>query len=108
MISHGFWPGGDWPVGGRVSEAVFYAYAIPEPEGFRTAKLSPPQARYDATLGEFVLPYEAVRTADDPDASADRVHGEQLSGRRRARPLGRRGAAPRRRGCSAGQGALGT
>jgi hypothetical protein len=69
VISHGFWPGGDWPVGGRVSEAVFYAYAIPEPAGFRSAKLSPPQARYAENLGEFVLPYEAVRSADDPEAA---------------------------------------
>jgi hypothetical protein len=68
VISHGFWPGGDWPTSGRVEEAVFYSYALPEPEGFRAAEVAPPQARYDATLGEFVLPYEAVRTAADPDA----------------------------------------
>jgi hypothetical protein len=68
VISHGFWPGGDWPVGGRVGEAVFYAYALPEPPGFRDAVVKPPPAHYSATLGEFLLPYEAVRTAPDPDA----------------------------------------
>jgi hypothetical protein len=47
---------------------VFYSYAYPEPPGFKEAPVSPPEARYDAGLGEFVLPYEAVRRASDPDA----------------------------------------
>ena len=68
VISHGFWPGGDWPVGGRVDEAVFYAYAVPQPPGFAEAKLSPPQATFSEKLGEFVLPYAVVRAASDPDA----------------------------------------
>jgi hypothetical protein len=67
VISHGFWPGGDWLDKSRVPEAVFYAYALPEPDGFKSAKVSPTRAKYVAELGEFVLPYEAVRTADDPD-----------------------------------------
>lgn len=67
VISHGFWPGGDWPIGGRVEEAVFYAYAVPSPERFRDAIVRPPEARFSDALGEFVLPYEAVRTARDPD-----------------------------------------
>ena len=50
-------------------DAAFYSYAYPEPPGFRSAAVSPPEARYDATLGEFVLPYEAVRAAPDPDAA---------------------------------------
>ena len=66
VISHGFWPGGDWPVGGRVGEAVFYAYAVPSPEGFAGARVTPAEASWSATLGEFLLPYEAVRTASDP------------------------------------------
>lgn len=69
VISHGFWPGGDWLDKGRVPEAVFYAYAVPEPDGFRDAKAAPDGAKYDATLGEFVLPYESVRTARDPAAT---------------------------------------
>jgi hypothetical protein len=68
VISHGFWPGGDFPDKGRVAEANFYAYAVPEPEGFRTAAVSPPEARYLDLFGEFVLPYDVVRTASDPDA----------------------------------------
>jgi hypothetical protein len=68
VISHGFWPGGDWPGAARVEEAIFYAYAVPEPSGFAKARVLPAEARYDATLHEFVLAYEAVRTADDPDA----------------------------------------
>jgi hypothetical protein len=68
VISHGFWPGGDWPGAGRVAEPVFYAYALPEPAGFRAAQLATPEARYAAELGEFVLPYDAVRSAGDPGA----------------------------------------
>ncbi len=64
VSSAGFWPGGP----GK-EEAVFYAYAYPEPEGFRTAAVTPKEARFDADLGEFVLPYEAVRRAADPDAA---------------------------------------
>ncbi|MDB4933573.1 MAG: hypothetical protein JWP87_545 [Labilithrix sp.] len=67
VISHGFWPGGDWLDKGRVEEAVFYAYAVPEPEGLPKAKIQPGGAAYAEALGEFILPYEAVRTANDPD-----------------------------------------
>ena len=63
VSSAGFWPGSP-----GAEEAMFYSYAYPEPAGFRDAPLSPPEARYDAALGEFVLPYEAVRGAADPDA----------------------------------------
>jgi hypothetical protein len=66
VISFGFWPGGLMPNGTLVEEPILYAYAAPEPEGFREAAVSPAGARYDAALGEFVLPYEAVRTAPDP------------------------------------------
>lgn len=67
VISHGFWPGGDWPIGGRLDEAVFYAYAVPEPAGFSTA--AAPPATYSATFGEFLLPYRLLREAADPDAT---------------------------------------
>lgn len=60
LSSCGFWPGGD-------GEGVFYAYAYPEPEGFRDHPVTPAEAGYDAQLGEFVLPYEAVRRSADPD-----------------------------------------
>jgi hypothetical protein len=49
-------------------DASFYAYAYPEPRGFAQAQASPPEAYYHTQLKEFVLPYEAVRTAPDPDA----------------------------------------
>jgi hypothetical protein len=62
VMSVGFWPGG-----APVDDAAFYAYAYPEPAGFREAKLAPP-AYYATELGEWVLPYAAVRDADDPDA----------------------------------------
>lgn len=67
VISHGFWPGGDWPIGGRVEGPVFYGYAVPEPAGFAQAEVRPRQARYSPKLGEFLLDYEEVRTADRPD-----------------------------------------
>jgi hypothetical protein len=60
VSSAGYWPG---PSG----EGVFYSYAYPEPPGFREPPSSNPSARFDEGLGEFVLPYEGVRTADDPD-----------------------------------------
>ena len=63
VSSAGFWPGGATP-----AEPIFYSYAYPEPEGFRSAKVRPSSAHFDETLGEFVLPYEVVRTADEPEA----------------------------------------
>jgi hypothetical protein len=62
VISHGFWPGG-----GAVQGPAFYAYAAPEPAGFSRAGVRPAAARYIAELGEFVLPYAAVREAVSPD-----------------------------------------
>jgi hypothetical protein len=63
VSSAGFWPGG-----GGAEDAMFYSYAYPEPEGFREARIEPAAARYDAALGEFLLPYDAVRRSTDPDA----------------------------------------
>ena len=62
VISHGFWPGG-----GAVADAAFYAYAAPEPDGFRTAAIRPAAATYRTDLGEFILPYDAVRTSARPE-----------------------------------------
>jgi hypothetical protein len=62
--SAGFWPGGP-----ACEEAAFYSYVYPEPAGFRDAKVAPAAARYEAGLGEFLLPYESVRTAADPAAA---------------------------------------
>ena len=61
-ISAGWWPGG-----GPLSEAVFYSYSYPEPAGFAEARVQPDAAYYHKDLREFVLPYEAVRTARRPD-----------------------------------------
>ena len=62
VSSAGFWPGS-----GAIDYPAFYSYAYPEPQGFRTAKVSPDAASFNEALGEFILPYDAVRTADDPD-----------------------------------------
>jgi hypothetical protein len=61
--SCGFWPGAPGVA------AMFYAYAYPEPAGFKDAPVRPDAAHWDAAFGEFVLPYEAVRSAADPDAA---------------------------------------
>ena len=63
VSSAGFWPGDD------NHDALFYSYAYPAPEGFSKAAVSPAEARWDASLGEFVLPYESVRTSSRPDDS---------------------------------------
>lgn len=60
--SVGFWPGG-----GAVAEPAFYAYAYPEPAGYADHPLSPREAFFSRELGEFILPYEAVRCAPSPD-----------------------------------------
>ncbi len=63
VSSCGFWPGG-----GSVAEPVFYAYAYPAPERFRDYPVQPREAFYSSEMQEFILPYEAMRQADDPDA----------------------------------------
>ena len=62
VSSAGFWPGG------AGSDALFYSYAYPPPDGFKEATVRPPAARFSEALGEFVLPYDAVRGAADPEA----------------------------------------
>jgi hypothetical protein len=57
---------GYWPVAG--TEGIYYSYAYPEPDGYRDAPVGPAGASYDGQMGEFVLPYELVRKADDPDS----------------------------------------
>jgi len=58
---------GWWPGDARLEEASYYAYAAPEPVGFRTATILPAEAYYHETLGGFYLPYEVVRRASDPE-----------------------------------------
>ncbi|MGH2610225.1 MAG: DUF5996 family protein [Tepidiformaceae bacterium] len=60
--SCGFWPGG-----GPIEEPVFYAYAYPEPDGYRDRPLRPAGALYNQDLREFILPYEVVRGSAAPD-----------------------------------------
>jgi len=62
VSSAGFWPGS-----GAIDYPAFYCYAYPEPPGFRAAKVRPEAAFFSEALGEFILPYDAVRTAADPD-----------------------------------------
>jgi hypothetical protein len=64
VSSAGFWPGS-----GAIDYPAFYSYAYPEPAGFRTAKVRPQAAFFSQALGEFVLPYDAVRTAKNPEAA---------------------------------------
>jgi hypothetical protein len=83
VSSCGFWPGN-----GGLGYPAFYVYAYPEPAGFGAAPVPPPAA-YNTDLGQFILPYDAVRTADVPDdlllqflqstyeACADRAHWDR-------------------------------
>ncbi|MGA8259001.1 MAG: DUF5996 family protein [Arenicellales bacterium] len=66
--SHEVASAGMW-AGAGLGEAAFYAYAYPEPAGFSTRKIEPATGYYSDTLHEFILPYEAVRTAADPEAA---------------------------------------
>src|SRR5262245_47458842 len=62
VISHGFWPGS-----GIVTEPAFYAYAVPTPSGFESMAVQPPGAFYHGEFGEFILPYNVMRSSSDPD-----------------------------------------
>jgi len=61
VSSAGFWPGN-----AMFPEAAFYSYAYPEPPGFKDAPVLPGGARYEPQVGEFILPYRAVRSSPDP------------------------------------------
>jgi Family of unknown function (DUF5996) len=65
LSSAGFWPGGG-------KEGAFYSYAYPAPEGFSSRRIEPDAAYFSEELQEFLLPYEAVRTADDPERAVAR------------------------------------
>ena len=74
-ISHGWWPGS-----GAVLEPAFYSYAVPEPAGLKEAKVEPAETYYHREMGEFILPYGAVRKAADPErvlrAFIDSTYGQ--------------------------------
>lgn len=63
VSSCGFWPGAPG------IEPFFYSYAYPEPAGYAQYPIAPAEARFDATFGEFIFPYEAMRQSADPDAA---------------------------------------
>jgi Family of unknown function (DUF5996) len=88
LSSCGFWPGGG-------DEGAFYAYAYPEPDGFADFPVTPENAFYSTENGQFLLPYEAVRTAADPDRRRPgphppRISTDDLPRGRRARQMGPR------------------
>ncbi len=60
VSSCGYWPGGS-------GEGLFYSYAYPEPAGFRDLAVAPSGVFYSDELGEFILPYDVVRTSIEPD-----------------------------------------
>jgi len=64
VSSHGF-----WPCRAPLLEPAFYAYAVPEPAGLKTAAIPPEGAYYHTELNEFILPYEVVRAAASPVAA---------------------------------------
>ena len=64
VSSCGFWAGG-----GAIAYPAYYSYAYPEPAGFASAPVQPAEAFYSQDLREFILPYDAVRQSNDPDAT---------------------------------------
>jgi hypothetical protein len=96
VSSAGFWAGDP-----GTPEPSFYAYAYPTPAAFGDAPVSPPGARFDKALGEFLMPYERVRTAADPDeallaflqstydAAADLAGWDRAALERQEGPVGR-------------------
>ena len=74
VSSAGFWPGSPGPV----DYAAFYSYAYPAPEGFAAARVKPDAAFFCKELGEFVLPYDAMRESNDPDATLMEFLAEHL------------------------------
>jgi hypothetical protein len=80
VSSCGFWPGN-----GGFGKAAFYSYAYPEPQGFALAPTAPNATYYDQTLGQLILPYDAIRLAASPD---DDLMQYMLSTYRAAAELG--------------------
>ena len=64
VSSAGFWPGHE-----AYPHAAFYSYSYPSPDGFASARIEPEGAAWSAAMGEWLLPYERVRSAADPDAA---------------------------------------
>ena len=64
VSSAGFWPGS-----AQFPQPIFYSYAYPTPDGFSEQPVAPSEAFWSSDLGEFMLPYEAVQTAEDPDGA---------------------------------------
>ncbi|HEX8424122.1 MAG TPA: DUF5996 family protein, partial [Pyrinomonadaceae bacterium] len=62
VISHGFWPGS-----GNIEMPAFYSYTTPEPAGLPQASIRPAGAFYNPPTGGFILPYDHVRRADEPE-----------------------------------------
>jgi hypothetical protein len=93
VSSCGFWPGG-----AGFEQPIFYSYAYAEPAGFKDARVRPEAAFYARELGEFILPYDAVRQAAAPDetlldflqstyeAAADLAHWDRAALERAASP----------------------
>jgi hypothetical protein len=63
------WSGGFWPGSGPIDYPAFYAYVVPAPDGLPSATVQPAAAFWSAEMSEFILPYDAVRTADDPEGA---------------------------------------
>ena len=83
VISHGFWPGNE-----PLPEPVFYAYAVPEPVGFKEATVAPPAASYNREMGEFLLPVRAYGRQTIPTPHLASSSTAPMRQGRRSRELG--------------------
>jgi hypothetical protein len=80
VISAGFWPGG-----GPITAPAYYSYTAPQPPGLEREPIRPAEAGYHEGLAEFILPYEAVRSAPSPrDALLDFLQSTYEAGARLA------------------------
>ena len=86
VSSAGFWPGGQ-----GIDYPAFYSYASPSPEGFAAATVRPAEAAWNPGLNQFLLPYDAVRTAGDPEQALMEFLISTYEAGRLARQMGSRG-----------------
>ena len=83
VSSAGFWAGGS-----GIPYPAFYSYAYPAPPGFAEARLEPAAAYFEKALGEFLLPYDAVRLAKEPETSLLSFLESAYAAAATLRPLG--------------------
>ena len=102
VSSAGFWPGG-----GAIDYPAFYSYAYPAPDGFAAARVEPSDAFFSKELGEFILPYDAVRSAREPEQALLAFLQSTYAAAADLAQMGSRRARVRTRRAAQGEGGVG-